>query len=263
MQSGLGTRDSGLGNRPEHPNPEPRVPSAWESFEHEILVKNTAPDVLLRTLDPEKLRDSELVIGTATDPYQPAEKEFRLTRRVLEALLRFQGLSIGLITKSPLVTRDIDVLARLKERHELSVNISLASMDGELLRRLEARSPAPHTRIRALTRLREAGIYAGLLIAPILPGITDGWGHLALLFEAAQAARASYVHGAPLRLGPAARTGFLPVLEREFPELVDRYRLRYGSRVHAGKDYEKALQQRLRSLRAAFAVERSGWRGDR
>lgn len=250
--SGLGVRDSGFTDHLRVPNPESRAPGAWESFEHEILVKNSAPDVLLRTLDPDKLRDSELVIGTATDPYQPAEKEFRLTRRVLEALVRFQGLSIGLITKSPLVTRDIDVLARLKERHELSVNISLASMDGDLLRRLEARSPAPHARIRALTRLREAGIYAGLLIAPILPGITDGWGHLAQLFEAAQEARASYVHGAPLRLGPAARTGFLPVLEREFPELVDRYRLRYGSRVHAGKDYEKALQQRLKSLRTAF-----------
>jgi DNA repair photolyase len=261
--SGLGVRGSEFTGSPPAPNPEPRGPSAWESFEHEILVKNTAPDVLLRTLDPEKLADSELVIGTATDPYQPAEKEFRLTRRVLEALLRFQGLSIGIITKSPLITRDIDVLARLKERHELSVNISIASMDAELLRRLEARSPAPHARIRALTRLREAGIYAGMLIAPILPGITDGWAHLAALFEAAQEARASYVHGAPLRLGPAARTGFLPVLEREFPELVERYRARYGSRVHAGKDYERALQQRLKSLREAFSVERHGWRGDR
>ena len=255
-------RESGVGYRVSGPSSSSRNPTAWDQFEHEILVKNTAPDVLLRTLDPDKLKDSELVIGTATDPYQPAEKEFRLTRRVLEALLRFRGLSIGIITKSPLITRDIDVLARLAERHELSVNISIASMDGELLRRLEARSPAPHARVRALTRLREAGVYAGMLIAPILPGITDGWGHLAALFEAAQEARACYVHGAPLRLGPAARTGFLPVLEREFPELVDRYRLRYGSRVHAGKDYEKALQHRLKSLREAFSVERYGWRGD-
>ena len=261
LRSPLTDQPSNYPTPSDRPTLLPSYRQAWEAFEQEILVKNTAPDVLLRTLDPEKLRDSELVIGTATDPYQPAEKEFRLTRRVLEALLRFQGLSIGLITKSPLVTRDIDVLARLKERHELSVNISLASMDGELLRRLEARSPAPHARVRALTRLREAGIYAGLLIAPILPGITDGWAHLAALFEAAQEARASYVHGAPLRLGPAARTGFLPVLEREFPDLVDRYRLRYGSRVHAGKDYEKALQQRLKSLREAFSVETDGWRG--
>ena len=226
--------------------------TAWERFEHEILVKNSAPDILLRTLDPEKLRGSDLVIGTATDPYQPAEREFRLTRRVLEALVRFQGLSIGLITKSPLITRDIDVLRALGERHQLSINISLASLDAGLLRRLEARSPAPHARIRALARLTGAGINAGLLIAPILPGITDGWGHLAALFEAARRAGARYVHGAPLRLGPAARQGFLPVVERDFPELAGRYRLRYGSRVNAGKDYERALQRRLRSLRAAF-----------
>ncbi len=230
----------------------PDRPSAWEAFEHEILVKNTAPDILLRTLDPAKLKDAELVIGTATDPYQPAEREFRLTRRVLEALLRFQGLSIGLITKSPLITRDLDVLTALSERHKVSVNISIASLDGELLRRLEARSPAPHARIRALTRLCGAGIYAGMLIAPILPGITDGWAHLAALFEAAREAGARYIHGAPLRLGPAARAGFLPVLEREFPDLVHRYRHRFGSRVHAGKDYEQALQQRLDNLREAF-----------
>jgi DNA repair photolyase len=233
------------------PSGRPAV-SAWDQFEHEILVKNTAPDILLRTLDPAKLKDSELVIGTATDPYQPAEKEFRLTRRVLEALLRFRGLSIGLITKSPLITRDLDVLTRLAERHELSINISLASLDGELLRRLEARSPAPHARIRALTRLCSAGLHAGLLIAPILPGITDGWAHLAALFEAARDAGARYIHGAPLRLGPAARAGFLPVLEREFPDLVARYRQRYGSQVHAGKEYERALQRRLTGLRAAF-----------
>ncbi len=226
--------------------------SPWAAFEHEILVKNTAPDILLRTLDPAKLKDAELVIGTATDPYQPAEREFRLTRRVLEALLRFQGLAIGLITKSPLITRDIDVLTALSERHKVSVNISIASLDGELLRRIEARSPAPHARIRALTRLCGAGLHAGMLIAPILPGITDGWAHLASLFEAAREAGARYIHGAPLRLGPAARAGFLPVLEREFPELVARYRHRFGSQVHAGKDYERALQQRLDNLRVTF-----------
>jgi len=232
--------------------PASRPSSPWEAFEHEILVKNTAPDILLRTLDPARLKDAELVIGTATDPYQPAEREFRLTRRVLEALLRFQGLSIGLITKSPLITRDLDVLTALSERHKVSINISIASLDGELLRRLEARSPAPHTRIRALARLCEAGIYAGMLIAPILPGITDGWAHLARLFEAARDAGARYIHRAPLRLGSAARSGFLPVLEREFPELVARYRYRFGSRVNAGKDYERALQQRLDNLRVTF-----------
>jgi DNA repair photolyase len=225
---------------------------ARDAFEHEILVKHTAPEVLLRTLDPDKLAGAELVIGTATDPYQPAERRFLLTRRLLEALLRFRGLALGIITKSPLITRDLDVLTRLAGRHELSVNISLASMDAPLLRRIEARSPAPHARIRALTRLTRAGVYAGLLIAPILPGITDSWTQLAALFEAAHEARARYVAGAPLRLGAAAREGFQPLLAREFPEMVERYERRYGSRTHAGKEYERALSRRLRSLKEAF-----------
>ena len=226
--------------------------TASEAFEHEILVKHGAPDVLLRTLQPEKLAGAELVIGTATDPYQPAERRFLLTRRLLEALLRHRGLAIGLITKSPLIARDLDLLTRLAGQHELTVNISIASLDAALLRRIEARSPAPHTRIRALARLTRGGIHAGLLIAPILPGITDGWTALAALMEAGRGAGARFAIGYPLRLGPAARHGFLPVLEREFPELLPRYRERYGTRDHAGRDYEAALARRLRTLQQAF-----------
>ncbi|MGQ0703629.1 MAG: radical SAM protein [Gemmatimonadales bacterium] len=259
-QDGRTAGESEIGQPPalpaDLPTCRPATSSAWSAFEHEILVKRTAPDLLLRTLDPEKLRGSELVIGTATDPYQPAERQFLLTRRVLEALLRFEGLSIGIITKSPLIARDLDVLSGLGRKHQLAVNISLASTDAALLRRLEARTPAPHARLRALARLTRAGIPAGLLIAPILPGITDGWASLAALMEAARAAGACFVHGAPLRLGPAAREGFWPVLEREFPELVARYRRRYGPHVNAGKDYGRALQRRLRSLRVAYGFEK-------
>ena len=225
---------------------------AFSSFEHDILVKQGAPEVLLRTLDPSRIGGTTVLIGTATDPYQPAERRFLLTRRLLEALLQHRGLSLGLITKSPLVTRDLDLLTQLAQRHKLCINLSVASTDAALLRRLEARSPAPHARLRALERLTRAGIEAGLMIAPILPGITDGWASLAALMEAARLAGARFVHGAPLRLGPAARAGFLPVLKREFPELVARYERRYGPGGHAGKDYERALQRRLRSLRAAF-----------
>jgi DNA repair photolyase len=245
------------------PLPRSRGESAWQAFEQEILVKHGAPDVLLRTLDPAKLAGAELVIGTATDPYQPAERRFLLTRRLLEALLLHRGLAIGLITKSPLVTRDLDVLGKLAAQHDLSVDISLASMDAGLLRRLEARSPAPHARIRALERLARGGIHAGLRIAPILPGITDGWASLAALLEAAKGAGARYVAGGPLRLGPAARAGFLPVLRREFPDLVSRYERRYGARVHAGKDYEQALERRLRSLQEAFGFPTDGGMGRR
>jgi DNA repair photolyase len=225
---------------------------AWHAFEHEILVKDTAPDVLLRTLDPARIGKAPIVIGTATDPYQPAERRFRITRRLLEALLLHRGLHLGIITKSPLIVRDIDVLRTLGERHELSVNISIASVDAELLRRIEARSPAPHARLRALERLTHAGINAGVLVAPILPGITDGWPALAALMEAAKEAGARWVAGQALRLGDAARTGFLPLLRREFPDLVARYQHRYGRTDHAGKDYERALSRRIRTLQEAF-----------
>ncbi len=230
----------------------PGIEPAHESFERNILVKHAAPEVLLRTLEPGKLGTTPLVIGTATDPYQPAERKFGLTRRLLQALLHHRGLHIGIITKSPLVVRDLDVLRELASRHQLSVNISISSMDPEMLRCLEARTPAPHARMRALKRLIDGGIDAGVLIAPILPGITDGWAQLAQLMEAAKEAGAHWVAGQALRLGPAARAGFLPLLRQKFPALIDRYEKRYGKNQCAGKDYEQALAKRLASLKEAF-----------
>ncbi|MBK6422347.1 MAG: radical SAM protein [Gemmatimonadetes bacterium] len=224
----------------------------WAAFEKQILVKTSAAHVLTRTLFPARLAGASLVIGTATDPYQPAERRFRLTRQILEALLGWRGLSLGLITKSPLILRDVDLLTQLAERHELSINISLASTDAGLLRRLEARSPAPHARLRALKGLTDAGLHAGLLIAPILPGISDSRAQLAALFQAGKDAGARYAVGAALRLGPAARTRFLPHLAEEFPELTRRYARRYGARTGAGKDYTEALARRIRSLQEEF-----------
>jgi len=221
---------------------------AWEAFERQILVKQGVAEVLTRTLDPAKLAGCTLVIGTATDPYQPAERRFRLTRGVLEALLAHRGLSIGLITKSPLVVRDLDLLQQLARRHEVSVNISLSTLDARLLRRIEMRSPVPRARLAALRKLTQGGIHAGLLIAPILPGLTDDRAGLSALMAAGKAAGARYVVGSALRLGPAARHRFLPYLEREFPELAQRYRHRYDGRHSAGRDYTAALSRRLRAL---------------
>ncbi len=231
-------------------HPSPFTPA--EAFEHRIFVKADAPAVLLRTLDPAKLAGASLVIGTATDPYQPAERKFKLTRGILEALLGWRGLSLGLITKSPLVTRDLDLLQRLSERHEVSVNISLASLNAPLLRRLERRSPAPHARIRALKTLIDGGIHTGLLIAPILPGITDDRAGLATLMRAAKAAGAKYAVGQPLRLGPAIVPQFMPVLEQEFPDLVERYRQHYGHGNYVSAAYKDALMHRLHQLQREF-----------
>lgn len=227
-------------------------PNPWRAFEEEILVKHSAPEVMLRTLEPGRIGRTALVIGTATDPYQPAERRFRLTRRLLETLLHHKGMRIGIITKSPLIARDIDVLTAVAARHELSIHISVISTDAALIRRLEARTPAPHARFRALGRLRAAGLQAGVLIAPILPGITDSYPSLAAIMEAAQGAGACWVAGEALRLGDAARTGFLPLLRREFPALVARYERRYGRGLRAGEEYETALRRRLVTLQLAF-----------
>lgn len=248
--------ESSTGSLPVLPANEPpnrrTVLPPWEAFEKQILVKTAAAHVLTRTLFPARLAGASLVIGTATDPYQPAERRFRLTRQILEALLGWRGLSLGIITKSPLILRDRDLLVQLAERHELSINISLASTDATLLRRLEARSPAPHARLRALKGLADAGLHAGLLIAPILPGISDSREQLARLFQAGKEAGARYAVGAALRLGPAARTRFLPHLAEEFPELLHRYARRFGNRQSAGKDYTDALSRRIRSLQQEF-----------
>jgi DNA repair photolyase len=235
----------------EPPNRPTALPP-WLAFEKQILVKTTAAAVLTRTLFPAKLAGSSLVIGTATDPYQPAERKFRLTRSILEALRGWKDLSLAIITKSPLVLRDVDVLRELSRRHEVTVNISLASVDAPLLRRLEARSPAPHARLRALKGLIDGGVHAGIMMAPVVPGVTDSREQIAALMAAGKAAGARYVVGAALRLGPAARARFLPHLAREFPELVERYTNRFGHSESPGQDYVDALARRIRALQQEY-----------
>jgi DNA repair photolyase len=224
----------------------------WLAFEKRILVKTDIAERLARTLDPLKLGDDSLVIGTATDPYQPAERRYRLTRSILEVLARFHGLRIGIISKSPLVTRDIDVLQKLSERNEVTVNVSLSTLDSRIARRLELRSPVPSARIRALGRLSAAGIHAGLLVAPIVPGVTDDREGLSRLLAAAKEAGARYVVGSALRLGPAARHRFLPFLTREFPALAERYRRHYAGKDYVSQSYQDALTRRLRLLKQTY-----------
>jgi DNA repair photolyase len=223
--------------------------SPREEFERRILVKRDAAAVLRRTLDPTKIGSTWITIGTATDPYQPAERRFGITRSLLEALRGWRGLRIAITTKSPLVTRDIDLLTELSLRHRISVNVSIISLDPVLVRRLEPKTPLPHARLRGLKALTAAGIQAGLLVAPVIPGLTDGWIGLSRLLAAGRRAGASFAEASPLRLAPVARSGFLPVLERHYPELVARYARRYGRRHSAGRDYTAALAERMARLR--------------
>ena len=234
-----------------------RGPHGWEAFERRIFVKRRVLAALeadlhryVRSHGPSVRPSDPIVIGTATDPYQPAERRFRLTRQVLERLARCDGLNVGLITKSPLVTRDVDVLQRLQARNDLQVYVSLITLDARLIRKVEVRSPLPAVRLRALAKLTAAGIHAGLIVAPVLPGITDDAARLEALFRAAREAGAEFVHAGPLRLYPAVRDRFLPVLERHFPTLAGRYRRAYARASDAPRDYARALAARVKRLQA-------------
>jgi DNA repair photolyase len=203
-----------------------------------------------------------IVLGTATDPYQPAERRFRLTRTALERLARCEDLSVGIITKSPLITRDLDVLARIAERSDLEILISLITVDATLIRAVEPRSPLPAVRLRALEKLAARGLNAGLIVAPVLPGLTDDLEHLEALVRAARDAGARFLFAGPLRLYAAVRERFLPVLETQFPALAPRYRRAYARSQSAPAEYAAALRRRIARLEKRFGFpETDGMRG--
>jgi DNA repair photolyase len=242
----------------------------WEAFERRIFVKAGLLSALerdlqryLRSAAPSAGPAAPIVIGTATDPYQPGERRFRVTRQVLERLARCEGLNIGIITKSPLVARDIDVLRRIARRSDLEVHVSLTTVDVGIIRRLEARSPMPAARLRALHKLTAAGLNAGLIVAPVLPGITDDVPHLEALFQAAREAGARFIHAGPLRLYPAVRDRFLPVLDAQFPHLSERYRRAYARASAAPRPYATALGRRMRRLQRRFGFPENAGMRDR
>lgn len=219
----------------------------WLAFERNIFVKTNAPDALRGTLRHGsekhlKLLDGEaILIGSATDPYQPAERRFRVTRGILEVLAEHEGLTVVIITKSPLITRDIDVLTRIDRQSDLSVHISLITLRRELARSLEPRSPTPEARLRALERLRKAGIDTGINCMPVLPGITDDPAELEALVKRVSEAGATYVAACALRLQAAARARYLPFIDQEFPHLAARYRRAYARDHQAGARYREGL----------------------
>jgi len=232
----------------------------WLAFERRIFVKENAADVLRRALrngserDLALLGDESIVIGTATDPYQPAERRFRVTRSVLEVLAEHAGLSIVIITKSPLVTRDVDVLRRIARNSRITVHLSLITLDRTLARRLEPRAPTPEARLRALARLRENGIDVGINVMPVLPGITDVPDEIDRLVKAVAERGATYVNACALRLQSAARQRYLPFIEKEFPALAARYRSTYERSHTVGDRYRTCLRDFFQKACARHGV---------
>jgi DNA repair photolyase len=220
-------------------------------FERKIFVKQQAAALLQSELKKVK-RGEEIAIGTATDPYQPAERRFEITRAILEELARHSGLEIGIVTKSNLVTRDAEILRRVGEHNRIFVNVTVTTVDTELARKLEPRAPRPDLRLDAVRQLNLAGVDAGVICAPVLPLITDGPGDLEALVKAASEAGAKYVYANPLFLKPCSAAVFMPFLEEHFPSLVEHYRTRYADRAFLPKGYGRRLSQLMTALRRKY-----------
>src|SRR5918912_84668 len=174
--------------------------------------------------------------------------------RMVEVLAEHPGLSVTIISKSPLITRDIDVLSRINRHSDLSIHISLITLDRDLARRIEPRAPTPESRVRALSRLREAGIEAGINCMPVLPGITDNPSDLEALVKTVAEAGATYVGACAVRLKPAAKKRSLPFIGQEFPHLAERYRNTYANSAYAGEKYREGLAKFFDKITAKYGV---------
>jgi DNA repair photolyase len=226
-------------------------------FERKIYVKKDAGPLAARDLLSRAVRGEHIAIGSATDPYQPAEKEFGATRAILEEMAHFDGLSVSITTKSNLVLRDIDLLKRVAARSEISVNMTITTPRTALARLLEPRAPRPDLRMAAVHELRQAGLAAGVFAMPLLPGITDGEEDLTALARGASQAGAGWFGASVLFLMPASREQFLPFLRKKFPQLARRYQEFYGGgRVYPPEAYRREIAERVAALRKKYNLSK-------
>ena len=217
-------------------------PQPWAAaFEREIYLKENAAWLLeqeLKKIDPAE----EIALGTATDPYQPIERTAKITRSILEVFARRSGYRLGIITKSKLIERDIDLLVEIARRNTLVVHLTITTTDTELARLLEPRAPRPDLRFQAVRKLRDAGLTSGILCSPLLPGITDTAKHLDRMALRAADVRASFFAAEPLFLKSCSRPTFLSFVREHFPELAGDYASRFASRDFASPEYRRQLR---------------------
>jgi DNA repair photolyase len=212
---------------------------AGRDFERKIVVKVNAPEVLRRELRKKSWTGAHVAMGTNTDPYQRCEGRYRLTRGVLE-VLRDYANPCSVLTKSPLLLRDLDLFVELAETAGFSANLSIGTLDEEVWRRSEPGTPHPRARMAAVKQLVAAGIPCGILMAPILPGISDSPGQLREVVRAAADAGASHLTPITLHLRPGVKEEFLPWLEETYPELVPDYR-----RLYRGSNAPKPVREEI------------------
>jgi DNA repair photolyase len=224
-----------------------------DRYGRSIRVKVNVAEVLARELGRASWARETVAIGAATDPYQPAEGRYRLTRACIEALGR-AATPFGIITRGPLIVRDLDVLQDAARRAEVTVTFSVPTLDREVWRTTEPGTAPPRQRLRALTRLVEAGVRASVGIAPILPGLSDRPEQLAEVVKAARAAGATGIWANLLYLAPGTKEHFLEALARDWPEQLERYEDLYAKSAYLPRAKVDPLREQVRALARAHGV---------
>jgi DNA repair photolyase len=236
-------------------------------FEKKIFVKKDAGALLVQDMRKYSFASKSsggeypehIAIGTATDPYQPAEREYGVTRACLEELAKREGLSVSVITKSNQIVRDIDLFKRIAERSELSLNITITTLRPRLARLLEPRAPRPDLRLAAVQQLREAGLAVGVSACPLIPGMTDREGELEGVAAAAKKAGALWFFSNVLFLMPSSAKQFLPFVREKFPKLAKQYEQWYAKNGYAPDEYRKLMSQRVAKIRQELEFVARPW----
>lgn len=226
---------------------------ADERYGRTIRVKINISQVLRRELARRTWKRELVAIGAATDPYQPAEGHYRLTRGCLEAL-RDARTPLSIVTRGPMIVRDVDVLQEAARRAEVEINFSVPTLDVDVWRKTEPGTAPPHQRLRAVRTLVDAGIRAGVGMAPILPGLTDAPDQLATVVRAARDAGATHVWCNVVHLQPGTREHFFESLEREWPELLPRYRAMF-ERTYLDRRIADPIRAQVSALRKELGIE--------
>jgi len=220
---------------------------ADDRYGRSIRVKVNVAEVLARELARPSWSREQIAIGAATDPYQPAEGRYRLTRACIEVLGRARS-PFGLITRGPLIVRDVDVLQEASRRTDVSVMFSVPTLDPEVWRTTEPGTAPPRQRLRALSTLVDAGIKASVGMAPILPGLSDRPEQLAEVVKAVRAAGATSVWANLLYLKPGTKEHFLEALARDWPEELERYEQLYAKRAYLPRAEVDPVREQVRAL---------------
>ncbi|HLX32517.1 MAG TPA: radical SAM protein, partial [Gaiellaceae bacterium] len=233
---------------------EARADRPWDDrYGASIRVKTNVAAVLRRELARSSWQRETVAVGAATDPYQPAEGRYRLTRSCIEAFAEAAS-PFAIITRGPLIVRDVDVLVEAARRAEVTVTFSLPTLDDRIWRCTEPATAPPRQRLRALSKLVEAGIDARVGMAPILPGLSDRPELLAEVVREARAAGATGIWANLLYLRPGTREHFLAALERDWPELLPRYEQLYRRGAYLRRDETEPVQKRVRALARSHGV---------